>query len=92
MCLADNLEVLSIGRNQIKKLEGLDDVAGTLRELWISYNLIDKLNGLEKVPVANFLLLYNSQSCYHDAQPSPNSIYFTLLLVSCTNVLYMIPI
>jgi hypothetical protein len=47
--MADNLEVLSMGRNQIKKLEGLDDVAGTLRELWVSYNLIDKLNGLEKV-------------------------------------------
>lgn len=46
---ADNLEVLSLGRNQIKKLEGLDDVANTLRELWISYNLLDKLNGLEKV-------------------------------------------
>ena len=28
---ADNLEVLSVGRNQIKKLEGLDDVAGTLQ-------------------------------------------------------------
>jgi hypothetical protein len=53
---ADNLEVLSIGRNQIKKLEGLDDVAGTLRELWISYNLIDKLNGLEKVPPYEFVL------------------------------------
>jgi hypothetical protein len=52
---ADNLEVLSIGRNQIKKLEGLDDVAGTLRELWISYNLIDKLNGLEKVRPAIFM-------------------------------------
>ena len=45
----DSLEVLSIGRNQIKKLEGLEDVSATLRELWMSYNLIEKLNGIEKV-------------------------------------------
>jgi hypothetical protein len=32
----DSLEVLSLGRNQIKKLDGLDDVAATLRELWMS--------------------------------------------------------
>ena len=40
---------MSLGRNQIKKLEGLDNVADTLRELWISYNQIDKLNGIEKL-------------------------------------------
>mmetsp|Transcript_29925 Transcript_29925/g.73636 ORF Transcript_29925/g.73636 Transcript_29925/m.73636 type:complete len:192 (+) Transcript_29925:25-600(+) len=56
----DSLEVLSIGRNQIKKLEGLDDVAGTLRELWISYNLIDKLNGLEKL--TNLVVVYMSNN------------------------------
>lgn len=43
------MEILSLGRNQIKKLEGLDNVADTLRELWISYNQIDKLNGIEKL-------------------------------------------
>ncbi len=37
------LQVLSLGRNQIKKLEGLDTVADTLQELWISYNLLEKL-------------------------------------------------
>ena len=45
----DSLEVLSIGRNQIKKLEGLEDVSATLKELWVSYNLIEKFNGIEKV-------------------------------------------
>ena len=39
----DNLQILSLGRNQIKKIEGLDGVADTLEELWMSYNLIDKL-------------------------------------------------
>jgi hypothetical protein len=37
------LKVLSLGRNQIKKLEALDGVAETLQELWISYNLLEKL-------------------------------------------------
>ena len=41
-------QVLSLGRNLIKKIEGLDGVSDTLEELWISYNLIDKLAGLEK--------------------------------------------
>lgn len=40
------LKVLSLGRNQIKKLESLDGVAEALQELWISYNLLEKLVGL----------------------------------------------
>jgi dynein light chain 1 len=36
-----------LGRNNIKKIEGLDAVADTLEELWISYNQIEKLNGVE---------------------------------------------
>jgi dynein light chain 1 len=38
---------LSLGRNNIKKIEGLDAVADTLEELWISYNQLEKLNGVE---------------------------------------------
>merc|ERR1719261_2433597 len=45
----DSLEVLSVGRNNIKKIEGLDSVADTLKELWISYNNIEKLAGIEKL-------------------------------------------
>ena len=40
----DSLEIMSIGRNGIKKIEGLDGVADTLKELWISYNSIEKLS------------------------------------------------
>lgn len=36
-------KVLSLGRNCIKKIEGLEPVAGTLQQLWISYNAIEKL-------------------------------------------------
>mmetsp|Transcript_39931 Transcript_39931/g.125422 ORF Transcript_39931/g.125422 Transcript_39931/m.125422 type:complete len:156 (-) Transcript_39931:48-515(-) len=56
----EQLEVLSLGRNQIKKLEGLDDVASTLKELWISYNLLDKLNGIEKL--TNLTVVYMSNN------------------------------
>ena len=40
------LEILSLGRNQIKKIYGLEEIGATLKELWISYNLIEKLDGL----------------------------------------------
>ena len=36
----DNLEVLSLSRNVIKKLENLDAVSDTLTQLWLSYNNI----------------------------------------------------
>ena len=41
-----NLRILSLGRNQIKRIYGLEEVGKNLRELWISYNLIESLNGL----------------------------------------------
>ena len=50
------LEILSLGRNQIKNLNGLDPVADSLRELWISYNNIERLSGIEKLK--NLQILY----------------------------------
>ena len=41
-----NLEILSLGRNQIKKIYGLEAIGGNLKELWISYNYIEKLDGI----------------------------------------------
>jgi hypothetical protein len=38
--------VLSLGRNCIKKLEGLEPVAPTLKQLWVSYNVIERLVGV----------------------------------------------
>ena len=40
------LEILSLGRNQLKKITGLEEVGATLRELWVSYNQISTLDGL----------------------------------------------
>lgn len=39
----ESLQCLSMGRNLIKKLEGLEPVAATLEELWLSYNALEKL-------------------------------------------------
>jgi len=56
----DMLEILSLGRNNIKKIEGLDGVADTLKELWISYNNIEKLAGIEKLKALEVLFLSNN--------------------------------
>ena len=53
----DSLEILSLGRNNIKKIEGLDGVADTLKELWISYNNIEKLAGIEKLKALEILFM-----------------------------------
>lgn len=56
-----NLEILSLGRNNIKKISGLDDVGATLKELWISYNLIDKLDGLQSCVRLNTIYISNNR-------------------------------
>jgi dynein light chain 1, axonemal len=43
----NKLKILSLGRNLIKKIEKLEDVASSLEELWISYNQISSLDGLQ---------------------------------------------
>mmetsp|Transcript_21236 Transcript_21236/g.44615 ORF Transcript_21236/g.44615 Transcript_21236/m.44615 type:complete len:223 (+) Transcript_21236:2461-3129(+) len=54
------LEILSLGRNNIKKIEKLEDVAGTLKQLWISYNQISSLDGL--ACLTNLTTLYCSNN------------------------------
>lgn len=55
----ENLRILSLGRNNIKKLENLDGIGGHLEELWISYNPIDKLTGIEKLKCLKVLFMGN---------------------------------
>lgn len=52
------LKILSLGRNNIRKLEQLD--IPQLEQLWISYNKIDKLTGLDKLK--NLRVLYMSNN------------------------------
>jgi len=56
-----NLRILSLGRNNIKKIEKLEDLAGTLEELWLSYNKIEKLDGLTGMNKLRVLFLSNNK-------------------------------
>ncbi|XP_076011967.1 dynein axonemal light chain 1-like [Genypterus blacodes] len=55
-----NLRILSLGRNQIKDLSGLEAIGDTLEQLWISYNLIEKLKGIQCMK--NLEVLYMSNN------------------------------
>lgn len=44
--LLENLKILALGRNNIKSLSGIEALGETLEQLWISYNLVDKLRGI----------------------------------------------
>ena len=55
------LRILSLGRNQLKKIEKLEDVAETLEELWLSYNLIASLDGLAACTNLTTLFMSNNQ-------------------------------
>lgn len=63
---AESLEILSLGRNQLKKIENVDAVAGTLKQLWISYNNFVTLAGIEKLQ--NLEVLYISNNKIHDVK------------------------
>jgi len=55
-----SLKILSLGRNMLKKIEKLDDVADTLEELWLSYNNITLLDGLQGLQNLRVLYLSNN--------------------------------
>lgn len=56
-----NLRILSLGRNAIKSLTGLEAVGDTLQELWISYNSIEKLKGINVLKKLVVLYMSNNQ-------------------------------
>nr|NP_001027642.1 dynein axonemal light chain 1 [Ciona intestinalis]XP_026694736.1 dynein light chain 1, axonemal isoform X1 [Ciona intestinalis]XP_026694737.1 dynein light chain 1, axonemal isoform X1 [Ciona intestinalis]Q8T888.1 RecName: Full=Dynein axonemal light chain 1; AltName: Full=Leucine-rich repeat dynein light chain [Ciona intestinalis]BAB85851.1 leucine-rich repeat dynein light chain [Ciona intestinalis] len=56
-----NLKILSLGRNNIKNLNGLEAVGDSLEELWISYNSIEKLKGIHVLKKLKVLLMSNNQ-------------------------------
>merc|ERR1712156_127062 len=56
-----NIKILSLGRNNIKSLTGLEAVSDTLEELWISYNLIEKLKGINVLKKLKVLWMSNNK-------------------------------
>ena len=57
----ENLKILSLGKNLIKKLDNLDGVAETLEELWISYNNVEKLKGVQQLTKLRVLYASNNK-------------------------------
>jgi dynein light chain 1, axonemal len=55
-----NLTILSLARNNIKSLSGLETLANNLEQLWLSYNVIDKLKGLEMLKKLKVLYIGNN--------------------------------
>lgn len=56
-----SLRILSLGRNNIKRIMALEDVGSTLEELWISYNQIEKLDGLQPCIKLTTLFIGNNK-------------------------------
>lgn len=56
-----HLKILSLGRNAIKKISGLEEVGATLTELWISYNNISTLEGLAACTKLETLFISNNK-------------------------------
>ena len=56
-----DLKILSIGRNHLKKIEKLEGIAGSLEELWASYNSISNLDGINTLSKLQVLYLSNNK-------------------------------
>ena len=56
-----NLRILSLSRNNIGRISGLEEVSATLEELWLSYNAISKLEGLSSLAKLVTLYLGNNK-------------------------------
>lgn len=55
------LRVLSLARNNLSKIENLEGVASTLEQLWVSYNNISSLCGLERLKGLRVLCIANNR-------------------------------
>lgn len=55
-----NLKILSLSRNNIKSLSGIEVLGDSLEELWISYNNIDKLKGIEAMKKLKIFYIGNN--------------------------------
>ena len=56
-----NLKILSLGRNNIKRIVGMDEIGNSLEQLWISYNQIEKLEGLNPCIKLQILFITNNR-------------------------------
>ena len=71
-----HLVTLSLGRNKIKKIKGLEYVAGTLKYLWLSYNEITELAPLK--PMLNLVQLYIGNNMISQIDQLGNLVNFII--------------
>merc|ERR1712070_527366 len=57
----ENLKILSLGRNLIKKLDNMDGLGNKLEQLWVSYNQLSSLAGVEKLKCLKVLYVGNNK-------------------------------
>merc|ERR1711977_650704 len=57
----ENLKILSLGRNLIKKLDNMDGLGNKLEQLWVSYNQLSSLGGIEKLKCLKVLYVGNNK-------------------------------
>ncbi|XP_035216228.1 dynein light chain 1, axonemal-like [Stegodyphus dumicola] len=60
----NKVKILSVGRNNLKNLNGVEALGETLEQLWISYNNIDKLKPVSNLK--NLKVLYMSNNNLKD--------------------------
>jgi len=78
------LKVLSLGRNLIKKITGLEEVGATLTELWISYNQISTLDGLSSCTRLETLFISNNK--IKDPNELKKLCQYNTTLINCNLV------
>lgn len=79
-----SLRVLSLGRNQIRRIEKLEDVAETLEELWLSYNLITSLSGINIL--RNLTTLYMSNNKISNWSEIQKLVFFIFIQSALPNL------
>jgi len=56
-----NLRILSLARNNIKRIQNLEDVAATLEQLWLSYNQIERLDNMAPLQKLHTFYISNNK-------------------------------
>lgn len=83
--LLSKVKIFSIGRNNLKTLNGIEGIAETLEELWCSYNNIDKMKPI--ATLKNLRVLYMSNNNVKDINELKHLAELTkledLVLKSC---------
>lgn len=79
----DNLRILSLGRNLLKKIENVEVVADTLEELWLSYNQIEKLVSLRSSALTSPIASSAIPAAGYQWQNNSEAVLLLMISSSC---------